>query len=145
MSHAMSHMKESCRTYEWVMPRIWMSYSAHMNWSCRRYEYFVSREFDADSNILRVMSHIWMSHVTCMNMSCHAKWRHATHINESCHVYEPVMSHMWMHHAKLRAQNTSSHRTPSFVTHAKLATIESLISFSADDVLAEWLEEILRS
>jgi len=61
-------MNELCRTYEWVMSHIWMSYVAHRNESCRTYEC--------------VMSHIGMSHVA--------------HMNASCLTYEWVMSHIWM-------------------------------------------------
>ena len=56
MSHV-THMNESCHTYEWVMSHIWMSHVTHMNESRHTYEW--------------VMSHIWMSHVTYMNESCH--------------------------------------------------------------------------
>ena len=33
MSHV-THMNESCHTYEWVMSHIWMSHVTHMNESC---------------------------------------------------------------------------------------------------------------
>jgi len=69
MSHV-SHMHESCLTYEWVVSHIWMSHVSHMNESCLTYEW--------------VMSHICMSHVL--------------HMNESRLVYECVMSHIWKTH-----------------------------------------------
>ena len=72
MSHV-THMNESCHTYEWVMSHIWMRHVTNMNESCHTYEC--------------VMSHIWMSHVT--------------HMNESCQTYEWVMSHIWMTHSGL--------------------------------------------
>ena len=57
MSHIwmchVTHMNESCHTYEWVMSHIWVSHVTHMNVSCHTYEW--------------VMSHIWMCHVTHMN------------------------------------------------------------------------------
>jgi len=103
MSHV-THMNESCRTYEWVMSHIWMSHVAHicmshvthMNESCHSYG--------------RVMSHIWMSHVAHMNESRHTSaWviryvemSHVTHMDESCHIckslhtYEYESSHIWM-------------------------------------------------
>ena len=85
-------MDESCRTYEWVTPHIWVSHVAHTNYSCRTYEWF--------------MSHIWMSHVTYMNESCrtyewvmsHIWMSHVTRMNESCRTYEWFISHIWMSH-----------------------------------------------
>jgi len=68
-SSRVTHMNESCHTYERAMSHIWTSHVTHMNESCHTYE--------------RVMSHIWASHVT--------------HTNESCHTYERVMSDMgWL-------------------------------------------------
>ena len=55
MSHV-THMNDSCRTYEWVMSRISMNHVAHMNESCHTYEW--------------VVSHIWLSHVTYMSGIC---------------------------------------------------------------------------
>jgi len=69
MGHV-SHMNESCCTYEWVMSHIWMSHVTHMNASCHTHGWH--------------MSHIWMHHIT--------------HMNESYHTYEWVMSHIWMRH-----------------------------------------------
>jgi len=45
------------------MSHIWMGHVTHMNESCHTYERVMS-------HILWVMSHIWMSHVTHMNGSC---------------------------------------------------------------------------
>jgi len=99
MSHV-THMNESCHTYEWVMSHIWMSHVTHINEPCHTYQW--------------VMSHIWMSHVTHKNEPCHTyEWvmshismSHATHMNEPFHTYEWVMSHIewvmshiWMIHA----------------------------------------------
>jgi len=95
MSHV-THMNESCHTYEWDMSHIWishvtkwMSHVTHMNESCHTYEW--------------VMSHVWISHITHMKESCHINewdmshiWMgHVTHVNESCHSYEWVMSHTY--------------------------------------------------
>jgi len=44
MSHV-THMNDSCHTYERVMSHIWTSHVTHMNESCHTYEW--------------VMSHIW--------------------------------------------------------------------------------------
>ena len=39
MSHV-THMNESCHTYEWVVSHIfWMSHVTHMNESCHTYEW----------------------------------------------------------------------------------------------------------
>jgi len=64
---AIGHTYESCHTYEWVMPHIWMSHATQMFESCQTYEW--------------VMQHIWMSH--------------ATHMNESCHVHEYIISQIF--------------------------------------------------
>ena len=69
MSHV-THIHDSCHTYEWVMSpayravppqhptsHIRMSHVTFMNESCHTYKW--------------VMSHIYMSHVTHMNESCH--------------------------------------------------------------------------
>jgi len=59
MSHIrkshVTHMKESCHTYETVTSHIWKSHVTHTNESCRTFE--------------RVMSHIRMSHVTHLKES----------------------------------------------------------------------------
>ena len=73
MSHV-THMHESCHTYEWVMSHIRMSHVTHINESCHTNQWVVSR--------------IWMSHVI--------------HTNESCHTYECVMSHILMNHFEQR-------------------------------------------
>ena len=33
-----THVNESCRTYEWAMSHIWMSHATHMNASCHTHE-----------------------------------------------------------------------------------------------------------
>jgi len=87
-----THMNESCHTYEWVVSHMWMSRVTHMNESCHTCEW--------------VVSHMWMSRVTQMNELWHRyewvmslQWMsHVTPMNESCHSYEWVMSHVWMSH-----------------------------------------------
>jgi len=85
MSHV-THMNESCHTYEWVTTHIWMSHVAHMNESCRTYER-VTSPIDASCHTYEwVISpvnesyHIWQRHVT--------RERVTSHINESCHVWK---------------------------------------------------------
>ena len=92
-SHPISpvtHMNESCRTYEWVMPYIWMSHGAHMKKSCHTYEW--------------VMPHTWTIHATYMNESCHTyAWVMARmctchlvmSLSEHSRTYEWVMTRAW--------------------------------------------------
>jgi len=67
ISHHISHINESCLTYQWVMSHISMSHVSHINESCLTYQW--------------VMSHIWISHVS--------------HINESCLTYQWVKPDVW--------------------------------------------------
>jgi len=75
-------VNESCHTYEWVVPHMWMSHVAHVNESCRTCEW--------------VVSHIWVSRVTHVNESCltcqwvvcHMSMSCVTPMSESCHTYE---------------------------------------------------------
>ena len=74
MSHVqmrhITHMNESCHTYECVMSQIWMSHINHMNESCNTYKC--------------VMSQIWMSHMWALESHSHLHTFPA-HMNESCH------------------------------------------------------------
>ena len=101
-----THMNESCHTYEWVMSHIWMRHVIHMNESCHTYEWIMSQVWKmrcAYTSVLRslprhatdqrlykserVMSHL--EHIPS-NM-----WTsHVTHINKSRHTHERVMSHI---------------------------------------------------
>jgi len=62
MSHV-THMNESCNSYEWVTSRIWMSHVTYMNASYHTHE--------------QKIFHMWMRHVTQMN-------NHVTLMIESC-------------------------------------------------------------
>jgi len=73
-----THMNESCPTYEGVMSHIWRSHVTHMKESCHTYE--------------GVMSHLWRSHIAHMKRSSHTS--DVTHTIESCHTYKWVMSHV---------------------------------------------------
>ena len=83
----MSHMNESCRTYEWVMLHIRMSHvshGTHINESCRTYEWVMSQI------CTRHITHVWVTSDTCV-----------THANQTWLKYEPyecVTSHIWMSH-----------------------------------------------
>jgi len=99
-----THMKESCHTYEGGMSHIWRRHVTHMKESCHTYEGGISHIWRSHvtetppihtSRNKGVMSHIWMSHVKHMNESCHCWRSHVTHMKESCHSYEGDMSHIW--------------------------------------------------
>ena len=69
MSHV-THMNESCHTYEWDMSHTWMSHVTHMNESRDTYE--------------------WIC-FTCTNESCHMS--HIRMSSVTCHTYNWVTSH----------------------------------------------------
>ena len=135
-----THMNESCHTYEWVMPHLSMSHVIHMNESWYTYEW--------------VMSHIWMSHGTHMNESCHTyecvcrtvmpnismspvthmhkSWHtyqmsHGTHMTESYHTCEGVMLHIEVHSLS------------SLCVHSRAHTI---YTWGRNDSCAPWLTHL---
>ena len=59
MSHV-THMNESCHTYEWVVSHIWMRHVTNTNELCHTYE--------------RVISHVGMRHVTHRNVTWTTQW-----------------------------------------------------------------------
>ena len=103
MSHkyerVLSHLRESCHTYTWVMSYIWMSHVAHTNESCHTYKW--------------VMSH------TCMSL--------VTRTNESCRKYEWVMSYKWMSHVAHTNESCRTYLTvsPSSSTRTLFDTTSS--------------------
>ena len=117
ISHV-THMNESCLTYEWVMSQLWMSHVSCMNESCLTYEW--------------VMSHIWMSHVshdwvmshmTCLMLS------YVTHDPFMCvtwliHICD--MTHSYVRHDSVSRYHTW-HTTHSCVWHV-------IITYANDDV-----------
>jgi len=103
LSHV-THMNESCLTYEWVMSQICMSHVTYMNASCHTYEW--------------VLSHIWMRRVSHMN-ECHKSMSLITDMNESCHTYEWVMSYVWMSHVTYT--NESCHTYDWVMSHVQLS------------------------
>ena len=94
---SMSHVNESC---QWVMSTSHVDLVTHVSESCHTYEHVMSRIWSRHN----VASHVWVRHVSHMNTSRHTYARdlshtwmsHVTHMNESCHTYEWVMSHVWM-------------------------------------------------
>jgi len=101
MSHV-THINESCHTYQWVMSHISMSHVTHINESCHTYEWVMNMPL---FNLLiprRVKTHsnhftlYWYTRVSCMNV-------HRCVMSESTlgHTYEWVMSmkessHIWI-------------------------------------------------
>ena len=80
MSHV-THMNESCHTYEWVMSHIWMSHVTHTNESCHTYDW--------------VMSHIWIIHATCSHTHLDAHYYYYTFVWWMSHIpYEWAASHV---------------------------------------------------
>jgi len=136
MSHIwmsdVTHMNESCYTYEWVIPHVWRSHSfevawfgkagaqmshvAHVNSSCHACEW--------------VMSRMWMNHV-CAHIFVRIyrysfaaqKWgcmsniqmRHVTHTQKTWHTHEWVMLHIWRSHVSHKKE---WHRTGARSRHA---------------------------
>ena len=86
----MSHMNESCHTYECVTT--WMSHVSYLNVWCDTYECITSHV---------CISHITirMSHVPHMNESCPTYKCIMSHMNKPYHTYEWAMSHKWMNNA----------------------------------------------
>ena len=105
MSHV-THMIESCHTYEWVMSHIWMSHVTHMNESCHTYEW--------------VMSHTWFRHVTHMNESCHT-YSYALFWKSSYSIFTPSVHVYWYVCAHPRV---TSHIRMSHVTHTVMSRFE---------------------
>jgi len=66
-----THMRESCHAYEWVMSHIWMSHVTYLKEPCGKYVW--------------VISHMWMSPI----ISGKTLYR-----SKSCHTFERIMSHM---------------------------------------------------
>jgi len=86
-AYTVTHMHESCHTYETVMSHIWMVHVIHMNESCHNCFALVclgSRSRVHGDTHACVMWHIWSSPATHMN----GRMSRATHVNESCHAQD---------------------------------------------------------
>ena len=77
MSHV-THMSESCRTYEWVMSHIWMSHVTHMNESCHTYEWVMSHIYDSFICVTWLIqmcamthSYVWHDSFICVTWLIH--------------------------------------------------------------------------
>ena len=105
MSHV-THMNESCHTYEGSISHVWMSHVKHMNESFHTYEW--------------VMSHI------STHMMCHIWTGHVTHINKSLCRYgyaQKSHTHPWKSHTYSQKSHTylqkrpMSHKRPTNMRH----------------------------
>ena len=131
MSHV-THINESCHTYEWVMSHIWRIRDTHMKESCYMYE--------GVTNSCHVT---WMKesrHVTtcrdssqCVAVCCSELQMSSWHFDVSdttqesrhvttCHTYKSVMSHVWHVHMCHTYEWVMSHiwmsvLTPSYMSH----------------------------
>jgi len=87
----MSHlwMDESRLTYEWVVSHVWMSHISHMNG--------VSTAWRLIHAHMMKLRHVWMSHVSRTNeWSTHLRKNSFMPIWWSRAAYEWVISHVWM-------------------------------------------------
>jgi len=127
MSHVwrshVTHMNESCRTYEWVVSHILISHVAQMNslqqsaqvWS------YITHMGGSYHTYEWVMSHTWMNHVTHINglEQSPQVWSYITHMGGSRHTYEWIMSHIWMSHVTHINDLEQSPQEWSYITHMK--------------------------
>jgi len=83
MSHV-THMNESCHTYQWVVSHIWMSRVTMINESCH-----IQKSHVIHINESRPMSHThrWPPRAHNEWVMSHTWTSHVTHMNESCHTY----------------------------------------------------------
>ena len=138
-----THMNESCHTYQWVMSHTWMSHarkSRKWGHTCMSH---VTHMYESCHTHVWVMSHtcmshgqhasIWMSHVQHECIMPHTGMRpvtredaglsskvaeERTHLCESRNIYEWVMSHKWMSHvthvnASCHTRKTLEHQVKS--------------------------------
>jgi len=90
-----NYANESCVTYEWVMPHIWMrhktSHATRMNKSCHICEWVISQNTPhyAQPHYINALC------VTYECIVCHI-WMHCvSHMNALCVTYEWVMRHIY--------------------------------------------------
>ena len=83
-----THMKESCHTYDWAVSYIWLRYVTHY------YTLFMWTHSCVYTCVYTLIAHTWMSQVYAL-MCIHIN---GTHVNESSihiHVYTHVYTHEW--------------------------------------------------
>ena len=136
MSHV-THMNESCHTYEWVMSHIWMSHVTHMTESCLTHTQVSARFIrwvmcnTRMSHVPHVVTESCLTHIeatgwilawfvgACDWVMSHTHthngevWSHVTLSDESCPTCDCVTSRTWMSHV--------AHVTESCVTHTHIA------------------------
>jgi len=115
MSHTwmsyVTHVNDSCHTYEWVLSRMRMSHVTHIRESCHTYEWVLLQVPRPLHFCSRYKS--WMSHPNMNESHCNTLQHTATRCNtlslfllqvtsdtwiKPCHTYECVMSYIWMSH-----------------------------------------------
>ena len=127
MSHV-THMNESCHTYQRVISQIWMSHDPHMH---KSYHTYVSKS--------------WHTYEWVMSQGCRPDQRHGTHMSESCHrgvdpinptadqkhhhtytrymcdgVFKNTITHIWLFHmceSCLTNESVISHMKESHVSY----------------------------
>ena len=126
MSHLwrshITHMMESCHTYDVVVSHIWRRRVLSRNESRRTYE--------------RIMSHIGISlqHV----------WRsHVIYKNKSCDTHGWVMSHIWLSHAACMREACHRYREKSDLKYLDLEIyrvfpIDSFSNGDSDYTRGKW-------
>jgi len=85
----------SCNTQEWVKSHIWMSHITHMNQSCRTYERIMYHTYES------VMPHIWRSHATHIHESRHtyeSRVHHSCQICVTWLIYMCDVTHLYVWH-----------------------------------------------
>ena len=112
---------KSCRIYEWVKSRTWMSRVTHTNESRHMYEdswllwLFLEEMHGVGFSIRKAvyvykwfMSHIWMSHVTCLKTGLPSFFLYR-YISESCHLMNESRHMSENGTSKLQKESRDSH------------------------------------
>ena len=91
MSHV-THMNESCHTYEWVISHIRMNHVTHMDQSCHTYDWVMSHMHELCHTYEWAISQKWMGHFTYERGTSHMNASRQIWIRHV--IYEWSMSHM---------------------------------------------------
>jgi len=115
--------QSSSHTDQSVVSHVWMSYVTHMNESCCTYEWVMSHEWvsDEQADLRAALPYGSKRRVTCADELCHTyawvmlhiRMSHVAHMTESCHKYEQVD----LRAACLTCEYVRSHVRISQVTH----------------------------
>jgi len=98
MNHV-KHINESCRAYEWVLSRIWMSHRSHMwtsgslGWLLHESEMWMNHVKRNSISPVTHMNGSLLTHVNEQIVEVIAAW--VTNVNQSCHTYQWVLSRIW--------------------------------------------------